>query len=200
MEAFYWMILGDGSIQQKDRGNYCLSVSHKEANYDYLLWKGAIVNAVTNCSIKEQTIIGGFGGGIHKMYRLRSSAHPWFTKIWDRIYGQIDRKCLDQMALSLLSPLGLAILYQDDGSIHYSKQAGTNVLVHKLCFSKLELEAFAKTVVDKFGLIFRINACKGKGLGYRLRLRAKDVDRFIELISPYIVPSMVYKVVRGGNL
>lgn len=199
MEAFYWMILGDGCIEQKERGNYNISVSHKEASYDYLLWKGAIVNAVTNCSIKEQTIYGGFSED-HKLYRLRSSAHPWFTKVWNRIYGQLGRKCLDPMALSLLSPLGLAILYQDDGSIHYSKQAGTNVLLHKLCFSRFELEALAKTIVDKFGLIFRINACNGKGFGFRLRLRAKDVDRFIELISPFVVPSMVYKVTRGGNL
>ena len=199
MEAFYWMILGDGCIEQTKRGNYKLSITHATKHRDYLVWKSAIIGTVTSSSIHKQTqgITGFNPGGVY--YRLRSSAHPWFTKVWDRIYGQIGRKCLDPMAISLLGPLGLAILYQDDGSLHYSPAAGTNVLIHKLCFSKFELEALAKDIVDKFGIIFRINRTKGKGFGYRLRLRASDFEKFVDLISPYVVPSMEYKIVRGGK-
>lgn len=210
MEAFYWMILGDGSIEQKLRGNYNLSVSHKTASHDYVVWKSWIIERVTSCSIKEQVISGGggFGSGTHEMVRLRSSAHPWFTKVWDRLYGTIGRKCIDPYALALLGPIGLAIIYQDDGSLNITHRkkdnrpnpwVERNLLIHELCFSKLELEAFAKTVVDRFGIIFRINRCDGKGLGYRLRLRSSDIDKFIEIIEPYVVPSMFYKIGRGSN-
>ena len=199
MEAFYWMILGDGCIERPKRGNYKLAVSHKIESEDYIIWKSAILNRALRCSIKPQHISGGFSNG-HDMFRLRSQAHPWFTNIWDRIYGTIGRKSIDSYAISLLGPLGLAILYQDDGSYHYSPSAGHNILIHKLCFSKFELEALAKHLVDKFGIIFRINRVKNKGLGYRLRLRAKDRDRFFSLIYPYIVPSMLYKVEMGSTL
>ncbi len=198
-EAIYWMILGDGSIEVKQRGNYCLAVSHEESHEDYLYWKAAIIDHVTSWSINPQTISSGFGEVRSRMLRLRSSANPWFTRAYDRIYAPLGRKSIDPHALKLLSPLGLAILYQDDGSYHYSPDAGHNILIHKLCFSKFELEALAKVLVDKFGIIFRINETKGKGLGYRLRLRAKDRESFFTLIAPYIVPSMLYKVGKGST-
>ncbi len=190
-EAFYWMILGDGSIEVKLRGNYCLSISHEASHEDYLYWKASIIDQVTSWSINPQ--------GDHNMLRLRSSAHPWFTKVYDRVYAPLGRKSIDPHALKLLSPLGLAILYQDDGSYHYSIDAGHNILIHKLCFSKFELEALAKEIVDKFGIIFRINEDKNKGFGYRLRMRASDKERFFSLIDPYIVPSMLYKVGKGST-
>jgi len=198
MEAFYWMTLGDGSIEVPERGDCLLTISHSKEHEDYIIWKAAIVNRALHCSIKPQFIRGGYSTG-HEMVRLRTQHHPWFTKVRDRLYGPLGRKALDNMALSLLDTLGLAILYQDDGSYHYSSNAGHNVLIHKLCFSIFELEAFAKKVVDKWGIIFRINRTKGKGLGYRLRLRASDKDRFFDLIKPYVVPSMLYKVEKGST-
>lgn len=198
MEAICWMILGDGCIEKAERGNYKFSVSHIKTNEDYILWKASIINQVTSWSVNNQCISGGFSG-THEMLRLRSSAHPWFTKVYDRFYAPLGRKSIDPHALKLLGPLGLAILYQDDGSYHYSTNAGHNILIHKMCFSKLELEALAKAIVDKFGIIFRVNRVKNKGLGYRLRMRAKDREKFFDLIMPYIVPSMLYKVGRGST-
>lgn len=199
MEAFCWMVLGDGSIEVKQRGNYCLAITHSSRNEDYLYWKASIIDQVTSWSINPQKG-GGYSPEGNEYLRLRSSAHPWFTKVYDRFYAPLGRKSIDPHALKLLGPLGLAILYQDDGSYHYSSDAGHNILIHKLCFSKLELEALSKTIVDKFGIIFRINSNKGKGLGYRLRMRASDRDKFFTLISPYIVPSMLYKVGKGDVL
>jgi len=198
-EALYWMALGDGSIEKPLRGDCLLTISHSIKNRDYIIWKGLIVGQVLNGSVNPQITKGGFGGDC-EMLRLRTQHHPWFTKVWERVYGILGRKSIDPHALALLGPLGLAILYQDDGSYHYSSHAGHNIMIHKLCFSKFELEAFAKTVVDKFGIIFRINECKGKGFGYRLRLRAKDREKFFDLVEPYIVPSMLYKVGRGDAL
>ena len=218
MEAFYWMILGDGCLENSGgNSNYRISVSHKLEHEDYIAWKASIIERVTSCnvgyrSVKSNTLRFNRSGdafpvGSHEMVRLRSSAHPWFTKVRDRIYGVLGRKSLDPYALSLLGPLGLAILYQDDGSLNVTHRTKSdrvnpwierNLLIHKMCFSKYELEAFAKVVVDKFGIIFRINRVKNRGLGYRLRMRSKDIDKFFSLIEPYVVPSMSYKVVRGG--
>jgi len=200
MEAFCWMILGDGCIEKADRGNYRLAITHEASHKDYLYWKASIIEQITSWSIKDQNKSGGFTPEDGEYLRLRSSAHPWFTKVYDRFYAPLGRKSIDPHALKLLGPLGLAILYQDDGSYYYSNNAGHNILIHKLCFSKFELEALAKTIVDKFGIIFRINRCDNKGLGYRLRMRAKDRDKFFDLISPYIVPSMLYKVGKGDTL
>lgn len=198
MEAFYWMALGDGHIEVPLRGDCLLSITHSIKHEDYVLWKGAIISRALKCSIKPQTVYSGFDG-TGPALRIRTQHHPWFTKVRDRLYGPLGRKAIDNMALSLLGPLGLAILYQDDGSYHYSKAGGHNVLIHKLCFSLYELEALAKKIVDTWGIIFRINRCEGKGQGYRLRLRAKDRLEFFNIVHPYIVPSMLYKVEKGST-
>lgn len=203
MEALTWMILGDGLAEKKERGNCCFTVSHTVDHTDYLLWKASIVERVTGFSLREQTMsessIDHYGR--KQMIRLRSSAHPWFTKIRAHLYGS-GQKAMSRHAIGLLGPIGLAILYQDDGSINTNYHRGSmerNLLIHTLNHSYFELEAFAKHVVDKFGLIFRINESRGKGQGFRLRLRSKDIDRFLELIEPYIVPSMLYKLGRGSD-
>ena len=199
MEAFCWMILGDGCIEKALRGNYRIAIIHSANHEDYLWWKGSIISHVTSFSINpKKSDPNGFNPN-GQYLRLRSSAHPWFTKVYERFYVPLGRKSIDPHALKLLSPLGLSILYQDDGSYHYSTSAGHNVLIHKMCFSKFELEALAKTIVDKFGIIFRINRCNNQGLGYRLRMRAKDREKFFSLIDPYIVPSMLYKVGKGST-
>ena len=198
MEAFCWMILGDGCIEVPLRGNCRLAITHAADHEDYLYWKASIIEQVTSFSINPQKG-SGFSPSNGNYLRLRSSTHPWFTKVYKRFYAPLGRKSIDPHALKLLGPLGLAILYQDDGSYHYSTNAGHNILIHKLCFSKFELEALAKAIVDKFGIIFRINRDKGKGFGYRLRMRASDREKFFELINPYIVPSMLYKVGKGGT-
>lgn len=195
-EAIYWMVLGDGCIEKPERGNCRFSVSHRYNHLDYIQWKYSIIAQFTSCTITKLAIQGGFTNS-HEMYRLRSSAHPWFTAVRERLYEVIGRKSIDPHAVALISPMTLAILYQDDGSYHYSPAAGHNIMLHKLCYSKYELEAFAKAVVDKFGFIFRVNYDKGKGQGCRLRLRASDRERFFALIEPYIVPSMFYKIGKG---
>lgn len=192
IDALYWMALGDGTITKPERGECLMRISHVLDNQDYIYWKAAILGGMLKCSIKPMETAAS-------MLRITTQHHPVFTTLYNRIYGAIGRKSIDPHALKVLGPLGLAILYQDDGSYHYSSDAGHNILIHKMCFSKFELEAFAKTVVDKFGIIFRINQCKGNGLGYRIRLRAKDRTKFFDLIEPYIVPSMLHKVGRGST-
>lgn len=197
MEAFCWMVLGDGCLEMNRSGNCRLSVTHATIHEDYLYWKASMIDQVTSWTINPQKGTGFSSGGDY--LRLRTSVHPWFTKVHDRFYAPLGRKSIDPHALKLLSPLGLAILYQDDGSYYYSSDAGHNVLIHKLCFSKFELEALSKVLVDRFGVIFRVNRDKSHGLGYRLRMRAKDRERFFNLIDPYVVPSMLYKVGKGGT-
>ena len=63
-------------------------------------------------------------------------------------------------------------------------------------WSSIELEAFTKTIVDKFGLIFRLQR---HGKGFDVALRKKDQSRFFTLIKPYVVPTMQYKLERGGT-
>ena len=201
MSAINWMILGDGSLTKPPRGQSRLEVSHTE-HTDYLLWKKTIIENITNADIKD---ISPSKTGYSDKWseRLRSKTHPIFSKLRSRLYGTFGRKAIDLHALKLLTPMGLAILYQDDGSYAYSKSRGytdRNVLIHTLAFGEVENDALARVITKASGLIFRVNRVKkSSGFKYRLRLRTKDIDKFFDWIYPYIVPSMLYKLGRGSE-
>lgn len=201
MSAINWMVLGDGSLTKPPRGNSRIEISHTD-HLDYLEWKKAILRNITESNIKD--VPPSESGYSDKWsQRLRSKVHPIFTRLRERLYGRFGRKAIDLHALKLLTPMGLAILYQDDGSYAYSEDRGykdRNVLIHTLAFGEIENEALAKVIVKATGLIFRVNRVKkSSGIKYRLRLRSKDIEKFFEWIEPYIVPSMLYKLGRGSE-
>jgi len=45
---------------------------------------------------------------------------------------------------------------------------------------------------NKFDLIARLNKDRAR---YRLRIRKKDNQKIRDLISPFVIPSMMYKIV-----
>ena len=90
-------------------------------------------------------------------------------------------------------------MYQDDGRYSLAK---STISISKPTFSKTELEYLAKGIVDKFGIIFRVRRCcvlKDGTIGHELGLRYSDRDKFFNIIEPYIVPSMLYKVGKGST-
>ena len=212
-EAVYWMVLGDGYLEHwKESRNCVLSIAHKQSSEDYIRFKAGIMSRLTKVSIDGRAADRNGFANAQPLLRVRSMAHPFYTKVANQLYILENRKAINNHALKLLGKIGLAILYQDDGSYnHFSRPARgghgggfeRNVLIHTLAHSELEVMALAKEIVDKFGLIFRINRGGKKGYrksSYRLRLRNKDIDTFFNLIEPYIVPSMLYKLGRGSTL
>ena len=203
MSAINWMVLGDGSITKPLRGQSRLEISHTD-HLDYLQWKKAIIENITGAEIKDRPPSKSVLAYSDKWsQRLRSKTHPVFSGLRERLYGVVGRKAIDIHALKILTPMGLAILYQDDGSYAYSDARGykdQNVLIHTLAFGELENEALARIIVKATGLIFRVNRVKKRGkIKYRLRLRSKDIQKFFDWIYPYIVPSMLYKLGRGSE-
>lgn len=190
-EALYWMVLGDGYLGNwKFPGRNCfLNISHKIEHREYLTWKAAILSRA-NIGWKAGVNNRSSSGKGTTAY-LNSASHPTFRKIADRLYVPSGRKTIDSHALALLDAIGLAIIYQDDGGL-----SGDFVRITMTSRCQLELQAMAKVLVDKYGIIFRL---QHHAKGYDLGLRHKDNDRFFGIISPYVVPVMRYKLGRGNE-
>lgn len=190
-----WMTLGDGNITIPDKGvNGFFQVSHSDDHEDYIRMKSGILGSITGNTVKRY-----YHSRSDKYnWQLWTKCHPVFTSLRSRIYLD-GRKVLSTHAIKMLTPMCLAILYQDDG--RYSEEKST-ISINKPLFSKLELETLAKYIVDSYGIIFRVRrSCtlKDGSIGHELGLRWSDKDRFFSIISPYIVPSMFYKVARGSS-
>ena len=188
-----WITLGDGNLSLKGRQvNAFLQLTHRHSNKDYVYMKRDLLSQISSVSIAERDRKYG------KEWQLWTQCHPTYTKIYKNTYLN-RRKVIYTHSIKLMTPLCLAILYQDDG--RYSPEKSI-ISISKPTFSKTELEMLAKGIVDKFGILFRVRrACtlSDGSIGHELGLRYSDKEKFFNLIEPYVVPSILYKVGKGNT-
>jgi hypothetical protein len=195
LSMVYWMVQGDGNITltPKQKSGY-FQLTHSGDHEDYIEMKSFILSKITKTSYKkrfrESRGITEFG--------LWTACHPIFTSMHSRVYLN-GRKVLTEHGIKMLSPICLAILYQDDGRYNPSK---STISINKPLYSEPELLMLAKYIVDVYGIIFRLQkSCRLKdgSQGYQLGLRYSDKEKFFDIIRPYVVPSMKYKIEKGGS-
>ena len=191
----YWLTQGDGNIDiPVSCTNGRFQVIHSAEHMDYIKMKATFLSKITSVKYAER-----YRKGVAKPeLQLWTKTHPVFTKLKRRIYLD-GRKVLSEHGLKMLPPICLAFLYQDDGTFNPKK---SNITISKPMLSALEMQALAKAIVDRYGIIFRVRrSCtlKDGSIGHELGLRYSDRDKFFSLIEPYIVPSMRYKITTGGS-
>ena len=190
-----WMVIGDGSLALNGRQkNAYFQLVHSEECEDYIRMKEAILSQVSGVRVKKywHSRSGKY------FWQLITQCHPVYTQLRQGIYLN-KRKTITPHSVKTLNEAALAILYQDDGRFNMGKSV---ISINKPLFSVPELELLSKEIVDKFGIIFRVRrSCtlKDGTIGHELGLRYSDKDKFFDLIKPYIVPSMRYKVTSGGT-
>lgn len=190
-----WMTLGDGNITVPANGkNGYFQCTHTDKHKDYMQVKHFILSCITGTKFKKYY----HSRQDNYNYQLWTKCHPIFTKLRKYLYNG-KRKVLSEHSIKILTPFSLAILYQDDGRCNLAKSV---IGISKPLFSQIELMALTKSIVDKFGIIFRVHkvcTLKDGTTGYGMGLRMKDKNKFFTLIEPYVVPSMYYKIGRGSK-
>jgi len=107
-----------------------------------------------------------------------------FYKLQDNRYIKIIPQDLEKY----LTPLALAIWFMDDGSrINKTVRIATN------CFAKSDLEFLCELLKNKYNLDASIQK-SGLGKGYILYIKTSSLNKFIEIVKPFILPSMLYKL------
>jgi hypothetical protein len=197
--AVIGMILGDGHLGNQHKfvnshSNAHIDYAHSAKQREYALWKARILENVTSVRITD-----GFSHCEGKEYpkvRVLTKTHPMYTHLWKRFYHN-GRKTIDRFLMDCLTPLGLAIWYQDEGILknhenYLTPQLETNN------FNVVEHEVMAKALADKFHIEFRANKLNAKYL--HLCLRRKDREAFYNIVKPNIHPTMEYKIVDDGKV
>lgn len=141
---------------------------------------------------------------------------PRFTKVWhdkqrnkdhfswyfhtrsDETLGLIQSifykdgvKIVPKELPELLEPLGLAIWYMDDGSNN-----GSNITLNTHSFSIPEQERLKDLLLEKFGVITTLVKDRSK---YKIAIRSHEYDKFMDIVRPFVIPSMNYKISSPRN-
>jgi len=116
-------------------------------------------------------------------------------------------KTIDKKLLKQLDDKSLAYLFMDDGSvktINYSLNGNIKYLYEKRkahsyklstnCFSLEENELLKDWLYTEFNIYSTISKSPSNSGVYLYIARTEDKDRFRDLVKPYIIESMEYKI------
>jgi DNA-directed RNA polymerase beta subunit/DNA-directed RNA polymerase beta' subunit len=195
-QLLYGSLLGD-SYLTKPSTNALYNCSHGSSQYDYLLYKKNILDVFCNNdpSLGMRKAEGKFKE--RRVYRLRTMQHSVFTNIYTLCYP-LGKRLITQDWLDKIDAMGLAFWFMDDGSAGvYNRKLHLTLCTHR--YSYKEVKLLCSWLENKWGIASRIHrqklyAEKDTDYGYAITLSPNSAVSFLEIVAPYIVPSMKYKV------
>lgn len=211
MKRLSFMAMADGGIYYVGKSkNSKFIMNMREINRDYIEYVANAVEQITKAYIYDRKDYNTDGYKRAPQLRLESSSHPYFNSLHDRIYTD-KYKGIDPHALKLLDGEALAILYMCDGSLFIDKAEGSkkglindsySVRLHMKRLSYGDQYLLKRALKEKLDQEWNVTRA---GKYYELRLRNKDIPKFMEQVGPYVLPSFHYKLVRltpemGGDI
>ena len=173
-------LLGDGCVRIiPEKRDAFLEINHSIKAKEYVNWKYSILKDICASAPKERN--SGEDG--RKAYRFFTKQHKDITELMNKFY-QNKRKTIPKDLE--LNPIILAVWFMDDGS----KSRKHDVYLNTQQFSMKE-QRILLHALRKIGLRARLNKDKKY---YRIRFLKESIPKLNEIIKPYIIPSMRYKL------
>lgn len=172
-------MLGDGSIRKKSHMTAYFCEEHGVAQAEYVHWKADMFGDLVSQRHQSEDRVG---------FATRSLSA--LTRYKELFYGGKGRyKHINPDILRRLTPLALAIWYQDDGTLDTTDRRRHTIAIHKI--SDEERLMIEGIFADLFNLRAKVYK---QGSWSRITFNGDDSDRFEALIAPYVHPSMAYKL------
>lgn len=178
------LLLGDGHLETQDNGRtYRLKVEHSIRQKEYVQWlyeefKEWVPGGVY---IKQR--------GKYKSIGFTTYSHGAFRFYGQQFYsGKVKR--VPGIIKKLITPLGIAIWFMDDGSRKSRKHHTYNI--HTLGYKKSDLVLMQKVLSELFGIDTSLH--RQKKDRWRIYILSRSAKQFTLLVKKYLIPSMEYKL------
>lgn len=169
---------------------------------DYVEYQASILEHITGTSITVNDSYTDNRGYVSKeQLHLKTKNHPFFTTMRNRVYYN-GIKAVSVHDLKLLDWQCAALFYMDDGWLEVdtrtTKEDYVRVGIASHSYTHGDNILLRSAIAEKLGVHFDIARHKQKSGEYKFYLRAKkdQAKRFLEGVSPYILPSFEYKLVE----
>lgn len=186
-EILIGLLLGDACLETQNEGRtYRLkieqSINHQlYIDHLYGLFKDWVLTPprtreTVSAGRKSQNLVfqtlshGAFRFYAHQFYRAGKKIVPDLIHRW-------------------LTPQSIAYWFMDDGSIKSSQSKA--VILNTQGFNQSEVVRLSNIIKDRFDLETSVRKQKD---GYQIFISGRSYGRFMELVSPYIVAGMQYKL------
>jgi len=216
IDAIIGDLLGDGHIRFSNKvlkdnkyfyqGNARMEFTFSTANLPYVQYLKFVAYSDI-CTISEPTPWPNPKSGKPvSQYWFSTKSLPLFTKLHKNWYKIVDNKSIKIIPSNigkLLKARGLAHLIMGDG---YWNRGSVILCMDNFTFEEVQL--LANVITKNFGIIASIDKrissprpnkdpniipVKGK-LCWRIRIVGSSVARLREIVVPYMIPEMLYKL------
>jgi len=190
------LILGDGYI---DKGVAKRAFRIKSINKDFIEKIESDLSSSTNFKlvVRPHPARTGSDGTKHKEYlELTVKSHPYFAKIYHNFYDDFRNRIISKRALRAINWEGWANWFMSDGYIVKVGKTKGKIVDRRveLCTDRYPESGidFLRSFMDKkYG--FSIKKVR-RGRVIRIRFSLYQAQYFLYQISPFVVPSMMYKL------
>lgn len=174
-------ILGDGSLVPTFTGkNFRLKIEQQVKHREYVEWTEQIFHSWVISGIKFIASNNSLG--------FRTISHPELTMFRNKFYTDHKKIIPADLKTILTHPVSLAVWFMDDGGLSTSKKA---VTISTHCYSKNDNYALIECLKENFGIQINLN---WDGKGNRLYFPVNTAAKFKQIVQPYILPLMRYKL------
>lgn len=191
------LVLGDGCIPNTGKRN-TLWITHSKSQKEYFKWKRKLISKLLDCGLP------GFYHRTdekHDEYSTNKS-HRYFRIIRNWLYKDNEKRFFYKV-IRHLDAEGLAIWFMDDGThaVNRRKSSG-KIMSHSFKLYTMCIYEDVKDIIRVLKENFDINAYplkykrKDGQLRYYLQWKTREGRKFSNLVRPYILPSMQYKIMK----
>ncbi len=181
-------VLGDGHLSML-KSNARLELIQSEKQKDFLFWKYKILKKYTGSSPYRTKVYDNRYEKNYYRWQFKTHVDPLFTELYSEFYPNDSKKVVPNCIAKLLNlPIGLAVWFMDDGG---RRNDCYGLFLNTLSFTQEGHKLLVDCLYDNFGIKSRLHWIQD---GYRIYIPSKEAKRFCEIVDPYIIPSMKYKL------
>lgn len=177
-------LLGDGSIGRNTNRGYYVQIAHSAKQRDYIEHKAKILGVKTH-DYKNS----GFSKLPLVTCWFKNAA---FSKYIEEVILRSGKKFINEKWMKDLGPEGIAYWFMDDGSSSvYSAHFHTQGFL-------LEENQILQAKLETYGVHTTLHKTND-GHGHFIYVRSSGREILYDMIEPFIIPSMKYKMKRRKN-
>jgi hypothetical protein len=187
-EILVGLLLGDGCLETQNGGRtYRLKIEQSARHEAYVRHIHKLFSEWV-LTPPRRRLSRASNGTITINWAFQTVSHEAFEPFGLQFYGG-GRKKVPELIAGWLTPRGFAYWYMDDGSVKSAESKG--VVLNTQAYTAADVERLIEVLRSRFGLQAKI---REQSDGPQIYVAGRSYERLSELIEPFLLEEMRYKV------
>lgn len=188
-------LLGDARLECRSTGirypvTARLRVHQGEKQKEYVFWKYEVLRDLVSKAPRKSS----WDNPKRNLHEVSWYFHTKSTEELGIIHGCFYKnsvKILPKNIFDVLTPQMMAVWFMDDGS-----NVGESFTLNTHGFSREEQMRIISYLKCQYAITATLVKDRTK---FKIGIGRNDHDRFVEIVRPFIIPSMIYKIANPRN-